>query len=76
MIAWPTQISTAVNTEEKLRNRVEATVKLREKLSFKAIVRAIRKRTRVFVMKQGWQFENEIHFQSEFNVFSWVFFSL
>lgn len=53
--------STPVNSEEELRGRIGlAAQRLREKLSFKVTVGAMRKRARACVRKEGRHFENEL----------------
>ncbi|KAG8269548.1 hypothetical protein J6590_105248 [Homalodisca vitripennis] len=53
--------STSVNSEPELRGRILAAFeKLRQTLSFKVTVRAMRKRARACLRKQGRQFENDI----------------
>lgn len=53
--------STAVNSEQELRDRITAAVEnLRQELSFKVTVAAMRKRSRACIRNQGKQFEHEL----------------
>lgn len=53
--------SSPVNSVEELRNKIEAAAQVvREKLTLKVTVRAMRKRARACIRKGGRQFENEI----------------
>lgn len=53
--------STAVNSEQELRDRITAGVrKLRQTLSFKVTVAAMRKRSRACIRNQGRQFEHRL----------------